>query len=161
MAEIFSNEVNGWLKKVRRSVSDFAKKDRKKILTKAAKPVTKAAKALAPESEKPHYLGKKPNRIKYNSKNLKRSIANLGLRRTGAVIVGPRFRKKKVMEYGGVGQPTDAYYAAMVYGSAKAFGAKVMAPAAQAARPAVVQIVKTESLRAIVKNAAQRGIDTK
>lgn len=159
-AESTNQQIEAWIAKVRGAVKDFDKRDRNKILVKAARPVWKAARVLAPKSAKPHYRGKKPTRIKYNSGNLRRSIKRLTLKKSKDAFVGPQFARKRVMEYGGVGQPTDAYYAAMIFGSADAFKARVLDPAASQSATAVLREVETASLDAIKKKASRRGIKT-
>ena len=155
-----NREIDAWIKKVEGSVSDFNKRDRRKILVRAAKPVVKTARRLAPKSAKPHYRKDGTKRIKYNPGNLKRSIKRLPLRKSRDAFVGPQFAKKKVAEYGGPGQPTDAYYAAMIYGSAAAFNRKVLTPALSQSAPAIRSEVSTASLAAIKSRARNRGIKT-
>lgn len=155
-----NKQVEAWIGKAERSIKDFNKRDRKKILVKAARPVWKAARKLAPKSAKPHYRGKGATRIKYNPGNLKRSIKRIVLRKSQDAFVGPQFAKTKVAEYGGVGQPTDPYYAQMIYGSAAAFDDKVLSPAADQSANAVLSETKKASLEAIRKRASKRGIKT-
>lgn len=155
-----NREIEAWIAKVEKSVKDFSKKDRRKILVRAARPVVKTARRLAPKSAKPHYRKDGTKRIKYNPGNLRRSIKRLTLRKTQDAFVGPQFAKKKVAEYGGPGQPTDAYYAAMVFGSAAAFNRRVLAPALSQSAPAIRSEVSTASLAAIKARARNRGIKT-
>jgi hypothetical protein len=155
-----NREIEAWLKKVEKSVSDYSKRDRRKILTRAARPVVKSARRLAPESDKPHYRKEGTKSIKYNPGNLRRSIKRLTLKKSQDAFIGPQFRKEKVAEYGGPGQPTDAYYAAMIYGSAAAFNRRVLAPALSQSAPAIRNEVSAASLAAIKSRARNRGIKT-
>jgi hypothetical protein len=153
-------EIEAWISKVEQSVKDFSKRDRKKIMVRAARPVWKSARKLAPKSAKPHYRKDGTKSIKYNPGNLRRSIRRLTLNKSQDAFVGPQFRKKKVAEYGGPGQPTDAYYAAMIYGSAAAFNRLVLAPALRQNTQAIISEVSAASLLAIKKQARKRGIKT-
>lgn len=71
--------------------------------------------------------------------NLQGSIKVLTLRKTSRVFVGPRILKrvKQGATYGP--KRPNAYYAQMIYGSAKAFKAKVMVPALNSSRSAVIK----------------------
>jgi hypothetical protein len=155
-----NREIETYLTKVERSVGDYARKERRQILNRAARLVVKAARRRAPVSKKPHYRGKGQDRITYNPGNLRRSIKRLPLRRSPDAIVGPRTRRKKVKEYGGPGQPVDPYYAHMIYGSAEAFRRRVMEPALQASETAALRIIRERSIAAIKKHARRRGIKT-
>lgn len=163
-----NKQVDAWIKKTERAVSDFNQKNRVSLLRKAARPLIKQARSIAPRSAKPHYRYKKLGfrsqsgtvKITYNPGNLRRSIRVLKLKKSKDVFVGPQFQSKKASEYGGPGQPVDAYYAAAIYGSARAFQRKVLLPAARASEGQVINKLKKESLAAIKKNAAQRGIKT-
>jgi hypothetical protein len=155
-----NKQIEVWIRKMERVAGHFDKKAKRKILIKASRPVVKAARRIAPKSAKPHYRGSGTTRIKYNPGNLRRSIKRLPLRRTSDAIIGPQFAKSKVMEYGGPGQPNDAYYAAMIYGSSVNFNNRVLSPALATTSGAVINIVRKEALDEIKKNAAQRGIKT-
>ena len=87
-------------------------KERKKILRKAAKPLTRAAKANVPRSNKPtHRYSNGKIIATYYPGNLRRSIKVLPLRRTINIFVGPHTK-------GGSGnfkgRRVDGYYANFV-----------------------------------------------
>jgi len=151
-------QITSFLRKVKLSTDDFDKKTKKKILARATRPLVKAARTLAPKSTKPHYRYTSGSRIKYNPGNLRRSIKRILLNKSTDVFVGPQFAKQRVMEYGGPGQPTDAYYAAMVFGSAQRFNAKVLAPALAATSSTIISEVEKAGLVAIKNHANARGI---
>jgi hypothetical protein len=156
-----NRDIEEWIKKVQNTVDDFNKKDRKRILVKAARVVVKAARSRTPEGTVVHYRYQDGKKIKYNPKNLRRSIKRLRLNKSTAAFVGPEFSRSKVLEYGGVGQPSDGYYAGIIFGSQAAFKRQVLQPAASAAESQVRSEVAKESLRIIKNRAASRGIKTR
>lgn len=72
-------------------------------------------------------------------------MKTLSFRRSEDVFIGPQFAKRKVSEYGKPGQPVDAYYAAMVYGSAEEFNRRVLSPALQQNLNIVIGTIKKEA----------------
>ena len=158
-------QLDKWLNKAKASISDFSRKDRKRLMRKAARPIaTEARKVLESTlktpmaSRKVHYRGRKPDRIKYNPGNLGRSLKHFTFRRSQDIFVGPRFARKKSKSYGGPGQPSDGYYAAMVHGSSAAFRRKVLDVAAAKAGPRALGRVKGSIRKAILEQARKRGI---
>jgi len=161
MPRSVNRQIDQWIAKVEKSVGDFSRKDRRRIVRKAARPVVKQMRAIAPRSKRPHYRYPKGQpRVKYNPGNLRRSIKVLPFRKTADAFVGPQFARKRAPEYGAPGQPVDAYYAAMIYGSARRFRQRVIEPAARSSESQVIARLKKESRAAIKKAAAQRGIKT-
>jgi len=160
-SRLLNNEIEAWIAKVERSVKDFSKKDRRSILVKASRPLVKSAKKKVPKGVRAHSRKDGEKRIKYNAGNLRRSIKRLPLRKSQDAFVGPQFARKKVTEYGGIGQPTDGYYAAMLFGSAAAFNSRVLRPALVETEARIKAEVVKASEDAIKKRAAQRGIKTR
>ncbi len=167
-ARQINQEIDIWLGKVEATIEDFDRRDRQRILYRAARPLVAAARKLAPKSARAHYRRVKKasgtpsagDRIKYNPGNVRRSIKRLALRRSKDAFVGVENRKKTVQEYGGSGQPTDPYYVAMIYGSAAAFKRRVLTPAVGRTKGKIISEVKTASLKAIKERARGRGITT-
>ena len=158
-----NQQVDAVMRNLDRVLVDYNEKDRERITRKAAQKVAVAARRNPgfSDSDKPHFRGKGRNRIKYNPGNLRRSLKVLSLRLSGDAYVGPEFAKYKAKEYGGVGQPVDGYYAAMVYGSSAAFKNRVLEPALQAGSAAALKVLINESEKAIAKRGVRRGFLTR
>lgn len=148
-------EADQWIKKIEGLTKELNRKERKKILRRAARPLRKAARRFAPKRVKPPGANNRYSTAKlikgirapkgkgnvvgtYYPGNLKKSIATLSFRRSSSVFVGPRLRGK-----------FDAYYAAMIYGSAEEFNRRVLKPALQATESAVVAIVEEQTRKKI------------
>lgn len=146
--------INRFFKDVDNALKDFERKDKLSILRKAAAPVRKTARSLAPKRKgtypNPRYSGGKVAAV-YHPGNTKRAIKTLTFRKSENVFVGPQFAKKKVASYGRPGEPVDAYYAAMIYGSAKAFASRVLMPALESNKAAVKRIISTQAKTKIVQ----------
>lgn len=142
-------------------LADYSRKDRRKITRKAAQKVAVAARRNPgfKDSKRPHTRDN--GKIKYNPGNLRRSLKVLSLRKTADAYVGPQFARKKATEYGGVGQPVDGYYAAMLYGSAAAFRSRVLIPALRRGRAAAERILIKETEKAIATRGVRRGFKTR
>lgn len=174
----FNNrEIEDLLKrlgKVLNRVDD--RKEKRKVLRKGAKPVVKAARSITPESSEEHFRYNTPKAFRkskraakgsgvvvgiYRPGNLALSIRSLLFRRSEDVYVGPNIRKKasaKGIEYGpGTGR-TDAYYAQMIYGSAKAFQERITARALQMAQGAAVVVIRKELERLIGAEAVRQKL---
>lgn len=161
-ASITQTEINRWLKKLDNTIATFSSRDQQRILRRAGNPVAKYASSIAPRSARPHkrYLNGRVVAL-YNPGNLRRSISVLALRKTRDAFVGPKFGgRTTATEFGKPGQPVDAYYAQMIYGSAKAFNDRILAPALSATEGQVVKEVERLAIEAIRKRAAQAGIST-
>ena len=92
-AASLNKEIEAWIAKVESTVKDFNKKDRKRILVKAARVVVKAARPKVPEGTVVHYRYQDGKRIKYNPKNLRRSMGRIITKRSLDAFVVPRFMK--------------------------------------------------------------------
>ena len=154
------SQIKRWVNQVELSIKDFDEKDRKKVMVKASRILVKGAKRYAPVGTRKHYRYDSKGQITYNPGNLKRSIKRIPLKKSKDVFVGSNFRKVNVRKYGGVGQPTDAYYAAMIFGSSKAFNNRVLAPAASAYASAVFGLAKQGTIDQLKKRATLRGLKT-
>lgn len=135
--------------------------------------VVAGARKRAPKSQKPHYLytgvtklisnirasrgSVVDKRIKFYPGNLKLSIQHLErLRRTPDAIIGPKIvRNPRAKAYGRNERNTNAYYAQMVYGSAKAFRDRVMVPALLESESKVIAAVRRKA-KEIIRTKAKR-----
>jgi hypothetical protein len=163
MAREIDQQIEVWAQKMRRALVDYNAKDRKGITRKAANKVAVAARRLRAfnDSKQPHYRYNGNQRITYNPGNLRRSLVVLPRTKGRDSFVGPilaRGKGKRATEYGATGQPRDGYYAQMIFGSAAAFKNRVLDPAAQAAKGAVLKLLEAESRKAIIKRGVRRGI---
>lgn len=155
----FNRQVDAEFKKLERSLVDYSRKDRKRITRKAAQKIAIQARRNPgfSDSKRPHY--RDGGRIKYNPGNLRRSLKVLSFRNTTDAFIGPKFARSKATEYGGVGQPVDGYYAAMLFGSSLAFIRRVLAPALRNGRNAALAILRKESAKAIATRGVRRGLN--
>jgi hypothetical protein len=149
--------------------------ERRRINEKAAVTVQNAARALAPRSRKPHFVYKTPKtvtgqrakrgsakqfRVKYLPGNLALSIRVLNLRRAINAVIGPRIlTNARAKVYGRNDRNVNAFYAQMVYGSAKAFRDRVMAPALAAQTNRVKKIIEREVDKLKRQAAKKNGLD--
>lgn len=173
-AKLINDEIEVWIKQIQASVKDYEEKDRRRTLRKIATQIAKSIRLnpslqpKVPGKYPVHYRGKKPNRIKYNQGNLRRSIVRLPRLKSTSVFVGPiradRAGLKGVgrdaEEYGKPGQPSDGYYAQMIFGSAQAFRNRVLKPAILAGRPIAFRVIGNEALKSIKKHARAKGLKT-
>jgi len=167
-------QLRKWLVEIDNAVKGYEKKDKRKILRKAAKPVWLQAVSKAPVRKgsklNPRYAYKGKNSRRaakgkgriiayYSPGNLRDSISILSFRRAvGSVFVGPFFA------LGGKKKPTvlssrqglgDGYYSAMVYGTAKRFREKVLDPAGRATFVRARNIVFDLTRKSIVKRSGK------
>lgn len=159
-AKQYNREVKQWLDKVKVSVSDYRRKDRRSILRKGAAPVRKTARSLTPVGKRVHkrYSGGTVVAT-YNPGNLRRSIKTLTFSKSPDVFVGPKFSTGETKgEFGGPGQPVDGYYFRMVFGSTSAFYARVLQPAIAVNRSKVVRQIGLASKKKIIEYAKRRGV---
>lgn len=193
-ARIVNEFTDQWVRDMEAVVSDFEKKDQQKILRRAARPVVKASRRMAPVSDEKHYRYKRrrgnfekaarravssrrksshrkrsargsrreidASKIEavYFPTNLQKALRSLTFRRSRAVFVGPKIGTSVgVKEYGKTAAKVDAYYAAMIYGSAERFRARILEPALNAGRAAA--IAEAQKMRtAILDRAAKKGL---
>lgn len=153
------DEVNTAVKKLYR-IADRGKRKATSALRRGAAPLVTAAKANAPQHDKPHHRYKDGRIVAtYYPGNLRRSIRVLPLRRAkAAVLIGP-----KLASLGGgssegqfKGQRVDGYYAHMVeFGTINQPPQPYMRPAAQQAGGAALRLALNELKKEI--DAAARA----
>lgn len=162
------NKLEKQLQKLSKAVGD--KKTKRRIVRKGAKPIVDTARNIAPKLKKgkSHFRYDttklvsglrapkgKGNRIaEYMKGNLAGAIRVLSLRKSVRAILGPKVskRSKSSGRFGPGTRRFDAYYAQMVFGSAKAFQRKVMISALQQKRGQAVEIIGNETAKVIKKN---------
>jgi len=167
-------QLRQWLVDIDNAVKSYEKKDRRKILRKAAKPVWLQAVSKTPVRDgsklNPRYAYKGKNKRKaakgegrpvayYSPGNLRDAMSILSFRRAvGSVFVGPFYKalgKKKPTVLSSKQGLGDGYYSAMVYGTAKRFREKVLAPAGRAAFVQARNIVFDLTRKSIVKRSGK------
>ena len=95
--------------------------------------------------------------------NLSGAIRILSLRRTANIIVGPKVSKRGSSKgkFGPGTRRFDAYYAQMVFGSAKAFQRRVMIRALQQSSAQATNLIGREVEKEIKKAARQNRLDVR
>lgn len=162
-------QLNKELEKLRAAITD--KKLRRRITRKAAKPIIDHARLNAPQLKQgtetyryntPKLIGRirapKGLGVKvatYQKGNLAGSIRALSLRRAVRTVIGPFVRKRGNPKgtFGPGARRFDAYYAQMVFGSAKAFQRKIMITALNAMSGVSISIIRKELDKQIKKNS--------
>lgn len=99
----------------------------------------------------------------YVKGNLAGAIMIINLRRAASIIVGPKVSKrgKGKGKFGpGTGR-FDAYYAQMVFGSAKAFQRRVMIKALQQSKAQAITTIGDEVEKELKKAAQKNGLDVR
>lgn len=126
------------------------RKERKRILRKAAKPLVAAIQAKAPvlkNRRKVTITLKNGSKVTYYPNNLRLAIRVLDFRRTQSVFVGPKLtrKRKEGEEYGKSRAKVDAFYAAMIeYGTKNMSARPYMRPAYEATKGQVLAIIRQE-----------------
>ena len=144
-----SKEIRDILKTLNKLPIDI-KKERKRILRKAAKPLVLAAQGKAPvmrSRRKVTITLKGGEKVTYYPGNLRLSLKTIEFRKSPAVFVGPKVVKRRNAgeEYGKSRGKVDAFYAAMIeYGTSKMPAQPFMRPAYEATKAQVAAIVKSE-----------------
>lgn len=150
--------------KLRRVTKDFTKAEMRKVGRSGAAPVRTAARSKTPKGKEYHYRydpkkkGSKRaakgtrlgDRIAYKPGNLRKSIGTMTWRKSPDAFVGPRKYKGSAKPGDVMGATTkkaDPYYAAMVFGSQRAFNRRVLLAAKNQAR--------AKSLRRMGERAAR------
>lgn len=131
-----SQQIRDWLKDVENAADKFDRRDRQKVLRAGANPVRKTARNLTPKRASregrtdlnPRYINGKIVAY-YVPGNLRNAVRTLTFRRSKDVFVGPKFGGKSRRIYGRTVSSADGYYAAMLYGSAQRFRARILEPA--------------------------------
>jgi len=167
-----NQDIERVTKRLNKALDDISDdKAREDINKRAGKFVAFAASARAPRHDKVHYVYHTPKikknrrakrgsalnfRTKYNPGNLQLSIRVLSLKQAIRAVVGPRFlRRPRAKEYGRNRQNVNAFYAQMIFGSAKAFRDRVMAPALVSQEGRVRSFIKKE-VDKLKREAARR-----
>ena len=153
------SEINTVITKMERSVSVFAKRDRKGLLIKAAAPVRKQLRADTKVRDKGSTKVRPWDRVnvvggrEYKPRNLRRSMKRLTkLKRSGAVFVGPDFGKRAKPN-------ADGYYYAMAYGTAEMYRKRLLIPAQRKSERASIQAFRKDFARRFGTRAAQQKLD--
>lgn len=159
---------------VAKTISD--PKQRRSIVRRHAKLVVQVAQQRAPKSSKPHFQyftqqvklskstrtkrGAGLKRAKYDPGNLKGSIQVLPLRKTIDAIIGPRVQRgvKEGDIFGPISGRYNAYYAQMLYGSAKAFRDRIMIPALVSVQSQLIKAIGASALKVIRSEAQKRQL---
>lgn len=168
------NDVMRRLDAVAKEIKD--PKKRRRIVRRHAMLVVQTAQQRAPKGDKPHFQyftkgvklakgvrtasGAGLKRAKYDPGNLRGSIQVLPLRKTSAVIIGPRVQRgvKEGDIFGPISGRYNAYYAQMVYGSAKAFRDRVMIPALGSVQARLIKDIGASALRVIRAEARKKKL---
>lgn len=175
MAQVIDmREVESVAKRLTDALDEISDaKERQRINRRAGQFVQYAARAKAPRSNKVHYhyrSGSKivkslrakrgsrtEDRVAYYPGNLQLSIRVLSLRRAISAIIGPRIlRNARAKSYGKNERNVNAFYAQMIYGSAKAFRDRVMIPALVGQQRRVESYIKRE-IDALKRKAARKN----
>lgn len=177
MIEISEAEIRRLSQRLNAIADQVGRKELKKeVLKPATEPIVEAARRLSPVSDREHYRyntpklssnlrapkGKGVRVAKYLPGHLRDSIRALSLRRAIRLYIGPKRSRTAGGSGGTFGPGTrrfDAYYAQMVYGSAKAFRRKVTGAALRISRAAAIRIVERELESRIKRIAAQNKIE--
>lgn len=154
MADGFVIQIEGKVEAIN-EISDFLKairnpEFRRKVAQIGSFPVVEAARKLAPESKAIHYRYSKGQKVAtFYPGNLRRSIMDITQRRkslqrkTTNAIIGPYILSRGSAATGVFkGARVDPYYAQFIYGSAKAFGSKVMVRALIETRGQVLDLMR-------------------
>lgn len=171
MANSIEMEVKAAIKKLRLLPREFSKKEKRKVLRKAAKPLIQAARANIPRSSKPHYrykTSKASSSIKapkgkgrviatYYPGNLSRSIRAMTFRRSSDIFVGPRVAKQGKGSGNFKGNRVDGFYAnQMEFGNKNMAGIgfmrKAVPLATQSVQKAIIEGSKKKIDEFINKN---------
>lgn len=176
-AQALSLEVDDVMRRlgaVAKTIADPAQ--RRRIVKRHAAIVVQAAQLRAPKGKKAHFQyftagvklaktvrttrGAGLKRAKYDPGNLRGSIQVLPLRKSPDAIIGPRVLKgaKEGDIFGPISGRYNAYYAQMVYGSAKAFRDRVMVPALVSVQAQLIKNIGASALRVIQAEARKRKL---
>ena len=149
MKMTLSADVKAILKTLKQLPIDV-KKERKRILRKAAKPMVASAQQKAPVLRTRRRVTvtlKGGEKVTYYPGNLRLSLKTLEFRKSQAVFVGPKVvkRRRGGEEYGKSRGKVDAFYAAMIeYGTRQMPAQPYMRPAYDSTKGEVVRIIRAE-----------------
>ena len=149
------------MEKVIKQVGD--KETRLAIASLGADSVVDVARRLAPIYQKApyHFGGRNANGAKILSGNLRLSLQDLTprLKRSFSVIVGPLVKHKGGAKvYGRNERNANAYYAQMIYGSAREFGERITGRALTIAAGAALTKMKRGAQKEVNKAAKKAGL---
>lgn len=173
MIKVSDRELRDIERRLSKALDEISDEQERTRINKAAgKIVQNAARAKAPRSSKPHYVYRTPKlssgqrarrgsaekyRTKYLPGNLQLSIRVLNLKRAIRAIVGPRILKNpRAKVYGRNERNVNAFYAQMIYGSAKAFRDRVMTPSLVSQEGRVIRYIENE-MRKLTQKAARKN----
>jgi len=162
--------LKGLNKEVRDIMKTLAKlpidvrKERKRILRKAAKPLVAMAQTKAPIMRSRRQVTitlKDGSKLKYYPNNLRLAIRVLDFRKSADVFVGPKVtrRRKAGEEYGRSGNKVDAFYAAMIeHGTRNMTARPYMRPAYEGTKGQVIGIIRSEVEKLVAQFAAKNAV---
>lgn len=167
-----AQEVAKKLDDLQRKIND--KNLRRAVMQKGARIVVKAARSKTPVGERKTHARYNTTKLigsrkakkgsgkvvaVYKRGNLRGSIARLLFRKTFREWIGPKIDSKaRAKMYGPGTRRFDAYYAQMLYGSARAFGQKIMQPALNSVRSKVLEVTKKQMRKVFAREVAKRGL---
>ena len=169
-------ELRDVTRRLKRALDDIKDdKERERINKEAGKIVAQDAARRAPKSKRPHYMYHTPKviksrrakrgsalsfRTKYIPGNLRLSIRVLSLRQAVRAVVGPKFlRNPRAKSYGKNRRNVNAFYAQMIYGSARAFRDRIMGPALVAKERQVRAFMDKEVEKLKDRAAKKHGLE--
>jgi len=176
-------DIKRTLKRIDKVLAKVKDPDKKReILTKASGPVIEKARKLSPigkprggvlkgaasatystpklVSSKRAAKGKGIIKSRYYPGNLQGSIQGLPLKKTARVFIGPKIvRRARAKSYGKSSRSnTNAFYAQMIFGSARAFQKRIMITALQGSKSRAAQIIASEVRKALQAEKKKQGL---
>ena len=152
---IVSQQVYIYNRQLKKITKDFSKAKKRQVAKAGAAPVRTVAKRNTPKGSEIHYRYPKQtgsqkaakfsrinDAIGYVPGNLRKGIGTLSWKRSADVFVGPRAPKVRAKPGDIMGLTTktaDPYYAAMVFGSQRAFMRIVLDRAAKQAKSKAIR----------------------
>ena len=155
-------------------------KKRREILTDASQPVVDKAQTLIKDGKPRGGVLKGAASATYNTAklikgiraprgsgtiksrfmpgNLRRSVRVLPLKKTAKAVIGPRVRKRTAKRVGTSQRNANAFYAQMIYGSARAFQKRIMIAALQSQQSAALRIIERETRKVIETEKRKQGL---
>lgn len=173
MPKTIQQEIDEAIKKLKSLPKEFSKKEKRKVLRKAAKPLIEAARNNIPRSSKPHYrykTSKASQSIKapkgkgkivatYYPGNLRRSIRAMTFRKSSDIFVGPRVARRGKGGRTFKGRRVDGFYAnQMEFGNKNHAGFAYMRKAIPTATSKVQSIIIREAKKTVEDFAKKNKI---
>jgi len=140
------------------------RKERKRILRKAAKPLVESAQAKAPvlrDRRQVNVTLRDGSKLTYYPNNLRLAIRVLAFRKTQDVFVGPKIshKRKAGEQYGKSRAKVDAFYAAMLeYGTRNMTARPYMRPAWEATQGEVMRIIRSEVAKLVAEFGRKNAV---